>query len=173
MQFGLLLVRAGQRRLRAGARPPRADGRSRADGHGRSVHAGRRRHRGGASSEPGASGALALAIVFLGISLSYVVGVPLGAWLGFRFGWQVPVAAVGAAALLMLRLSWPGVPLDDRGTRRELAAGCGRCWHEREVLWPLLLTLLYFIAIFCVFAYIGPVLHALLADVERAARRSR
>src|SRR5206468_2553624 len=41
----------------------------------------------------------ALALVFLGISLSYVIGVPLGAWLGFRFGWQWPIALVAAAAL--------------------------------------------------------------------------
>ncbi len=64
-----------------------------------------------ASSEPGRQGR-SLSIVFLGISLSYVVGVPLGAWLGFRFGWQVPLAAVGAAALLMLVVVSLRVPLD-------------------------------------------------------------
>ena len=36
----------------------------------------------------------ALAFVFLGISLSYVVGVPMGAWLGLRYGWHVAIWAV-------------------------------------------------------------------------------
>ena len=33
----------------------------------------------------------ALSLTFLGMSLSYVVGLPIGAWLGLRFGWRVPV----------------------------------------------------------------------------------
>ena len=42
----------------------------------------------------------ALSLVFLGISISYVVGTPLGAWLGLRFGWQWPVALVAVAGLV-------------------------------------------------------------------------
>ena len=33
----------------------------------------------------------ALSITFLGMSISYAVGVPVGAWLGFEYGWRVPV----------------------------------------------------------------------------------
>lgn len=102
----------------------------------------------------------ALSLVFLGISLSYVVGVPLGAWLGFRHGWAVPIgvvaaiAAISAAALAVL------VPrhIDAPGARFQ---GLGALLARREVLWALLLTLLYFTAIFVVFSYIGPVLQAL------------
>ena len=52
----------------------------------------------------------ALALVFLGISLSYVIGVPLGAWLGFRFGWQWPIALVAAAALASSLALWRLLP---------------------------------------------------------------
>ena len=38
----------------------------------------------------------ALSLVFLGVSLSYVIGLPLGAWLGLRYGWQWPIALVAA-----------------------------------------------------------------------------
>ena len=44
----------------------------------------------------------ALSVVFLGISLSYVVGLPLGVWLGFAQGWHAPLwVAAGASALAL------------------------------------------------------------------------
>jgi DHA1 family inner membrane transport protein len=102
----------------------------------------------------------ALALVFLGISLSYVVGVPLGAWSGFQFGWRWPVAAVTLAAALAAALVAWRVPceIDAPGAR---FAGLGALLVRAEVALPLALTLLYFSAIFCVFSYIGPVLQAL------------
>jgi MFS transporter, DHA1 family, inner membrane transport protein len=112
-----------------------------------------------ATSEPGRQGR-SLAVVFLGISMSYVVGVPLGAWLGFRFGWQVPMALVAGFALLMLVIVSLRVPLDIGAPGASLR-GLPALLKQGAVLWPLALTLLYFTAIFCVFAYIGPVLQAL------------
>lgn len=59
----------------------------------------------------------ALALTFLGMSLSYALGVPLGAWLGLTYGWRVPVwlvagACVAVAALLAVvlpqRIEAPG-----------------------------------------------------------------
>ena len=103
----------------------------------------------------------ALALVFLGISLSYVVGVPLGAWLGLRYGWRWPVGLVGlasvAAALALLarlprHIDAPGASF----------AGLSRLLLQPAVAAALGLTLLYFIAIFTVFSYIGPVLQALV-----------
>ena len=103
----------------------------------------------------------ALALVFLGVSLSYVVGLPLGAWIGFTQGWHVTVwAATGASALALGALAWwvpasvraPGVSFD----------GLGALLRRPELLALLALTLLYFTAIFTVFSYIGPVLNALV-----------
>ena len=103
----------------------------------------------------------ALSLVFLGISLSYVIGTPLGAWLGLRYGWRWPLALVGASALvaalallvlLPRRIAAPGASF----------AGLHRLLRRPAVAAALGLTLLYFIAIFTVFSYIGPVLHALL-----------
>jgi DHA1 family inner membrane transport protein len=102
----------------------------------------------------------ALSLTFLGMSLSYAVGVPLGAWLGLSYGWQVPVWGVcGAslAAMLMLALLLP----------RDIAApgagfsGLGRALRQAPNQRVWLRTLLYFIAVFSVFAYAGPVLLAL------------
>lgn len=102
----------------------------------------------------------ALSLVFLGISLSYVVGLPLGAWLGFRFGWQVPVALVAGIAALSAVVLLVILPKDIQAPGASFR-GLGGLLTRAPVLWTLALTLLYFIAIFLVFAYIGPVLQAL------------
>jgi DHA1 family inner membrane transport protein len=102
----------------------------------------------------------ALAITFLGISLSYVVGLPLGAWLGFRYGWQWPIALVAAlsvACLVALALLLPR----DIEAPGATFKGLPQLLAQPPVLGTLGLTLLYFIAIFSVFSYIGPVLQAL------------
>jgi MFS transporter, DHA1 family, inner membrane transport protein len=103
----------------------------------------------------------ALALVFLGMSLSYVVGVPLGAWLGLAYGWHAPIwLFAGTSALALVVLAW-GVPADIRapGARFE---GLGTLLARRDVLAVLTMTLAYFVAIFAVFSYIGPVLQALV-----------
>ena len=102
----------------------------------------------------------ALGFVFLGISLSYVVGVPLGAWLGLQYGWHVPiwlVVALCALAIAAVAL-WVPANIDAPGAS---FAGLGALLMRRDVQAVLTMTLLYFIAIFAVFSYIGPVLQAL------------
>jgi DHA1 family inner membrane transport protein len=102
----------------------------------------------------------ALAFVFLGISLAYVVGVPLGAWLGLQYGWHVPIWLVVALCgpALVAVLWWVPARIDAPGAS---FAGLGALLARPDVLGVLLLTLLYFVAVFAVFAYIGPVLQAL------------
>jgi DHA1 family inner membrane transport protein len=102
----------------------------------------------------------ALAGVFLGISLSYVIGVPLGAWLGLELGWRVPIALVCALSLLMVLVVHWAVPDHIRAPGAGFK-GAARALALPPVAWTLTLTLLYFTAIFCVFSYIGPVLRAL------------
>lgn len=102
----------------------------------------------------------ALSLVFLGVSLSYVVGTPLGAWLGFRFGWQWPIALVGGCALAAAVALAMLVPRDIAAPGASLS-GLPRLLTQPAIATALALTLLYFIAIFLVFSYIGPVLKAL------------
>lgn len=102
----------------------------------------------------------ALSITFLGMSISYAVGVPVGAWLGFEYGWRVPVWLSVAASLSMLAAASWLVPAHLAAGRTSFA-GFGAAARQGVVLRAWLRTLLYFIAIFSVFAYIGPVLQAL------------
>jgi DHA1 family inner membrane transport protein len=102
----------------------------------------------------------ALSLVFLGMSMSYVLGLPLGAWLGFRYGWHVPVALVGGAALLGVGALLLLCPKDIKAPGASFT-GLGTVLANPPVLWGLTMTLCYFVAIFVVFAFIGPVLQTL------------
>ncbi len=98
----------------------------------------------------------ALALVFLGVSLAYVVGLPLGAWLGFQYGWHMPIIAIAVASAIALLAISALVPNDITGPVANFD-GLGIAMRSAEIRSTLIVTLLYFIAIFCVFSYIGPV----------------
>jgi DHA1 family inner membrane transport protein len=104
----------------------------------------------------------ALSTTFLGMSVSYAVALPIGAWLGFEYGWHVPVwlcAAASLCALVAASVLLPqGVVTPSAGF-----AGFKAAASQAAVLRVWLRTLLYFVAIFSVFAYVGPVLLALNA----------
>jgi DHA1 family inner membrane transport protein len=103
----------------------------------------------------------ALALVFLGMSLAYVVGVPLVSWIGLGWGWRAALATTSLLSVAAWALLAWKVP-------REIAApgasfaGMGAVLRRPAVASVLLLTLAYFTAIFAVFSYIGPVLKALV-----------
>lgn len=102
----------------------------------------------------------ALSLTFLGMSLSYVIGLPLGAWLGLRFGWRMPMFGVAGLALLMMGMVSVMLPRQIQAPGASFV-GLGKVLRQAEVLRSLALTLMYFCAIFTVFAYSGPVLLAL------------
>lgn len=102
----------------------------------------------------------ALSITFLGMSISYAVGLPLGAWLGLEYGWRVPVwlSAVASLAALIAASCLLPATMASAGTS---FAGFRAAARQGAVLRVWLRTLLFFIAIFSVFTFIGPVLLAL------------
>ena len=109
---------------------------------------------------PPAQRGRALSITFLGMSISYAVGLPIGAWLGFEYGWRVPVwLCAGASLCALLAATW--LMPDKLAGAGMSFAGFGAVAKQGAVLRVWLRTLLFFIAIFSVFAYVGPVLLAL------------
>lgn len=104
----------------------------------------------------------ALSTVFLGMSISYAVALPIGAWLGFEYGWHTPVWLCAAASLAALVAATVLLP-KDVVTQSANFAGFKAAARQSAVLRVWLRTLLFFIAIFSVFAYVGPVLLALNA----------
>ena len=104
----------------------------------------------------------ALSTVFLGMSISYAVALPIGAWLGFKYGWHTPVWLCAVASLAALLAATVLLP---KGVVTQSASFTGfkAAAQQRAVQRVWLRTLLFFIAIFSVFAYVGPVLLALNA----------
>lgn len=104
----------------------------------------------------------ALSTVFLGMSISYAVALPIGAWLGFEYGWHTPVWLFAAASLAALLAATVLLP-KGMVTVNASFAGFKTAAKQSAVQRVWLRTLLFFIAIFSVFAYVGPVLLALNA----------
>ena len=101
--------------------------------------------------------ASAVAMMFTGLTLANVLGVPLGTALGQAAGWRTTfwvVSAVGVIAfvslLRFLPADRPTAPTNMRSELKSLANG--RVWTA------LLLTVLFSASMFTLFTYIAPIL---------------
>jgi DHA1 family inner membrane transport protein len=96
----------------------------------------------------------ALSIGFSGIGLSYIVGVPFGAWAGVsRFGWPLAfwgVALAGVAVATLLARA-PAAAAPEPPSLR----GYARALADRRSALALAVTAAYFAAIFSIFSYVG------------------
>lgn len=102
--------------------------------------------------------ASAISIMFTGLTIATLLGVPAGAWLGLHFGWRSTfwaVALVGIAAMLIIAALVPGGHEHGKriAVRDEL-----RAIGNPSVLLGLLMTVLGFAGVFTVFTYIQPIL---------------
>ncbi|WP_194815418.1 MFS transporter [Nocardia sp. XZ_19_385] len=101
--------------------------------------------------------ASAIALMFTGLTLANVAGVPLGTWLGQLFGWRATfwaVTAVGVAALAALALLVPYQPRAESASLRTQLAVFARV----QVWLALLITALGFGAVFAAFTFFQPIL---------------
>jgi DHA1 family inner membrane transport protein len=102
--------------------------------------------------------ASAIAIMFTGLTLATLLGVPFGAWLGLAFGWRSTFWAVGAIGLMAFAVLAALVPRDQEvaepGPLREEFAVLAR----PQVQMGLAMTVLGFGGVFAVFTYIQPIL---------------
>ncbi len=110
-----------------------------------------------ASIVPPERRAAAVAAMFSGLTIATIGGVPLAAWVGEVLGWRAAfwgIAAVGAVAMISLRLALPPLPVEGRtDLRSEL-----RVVAQGPVLAALALTVIGSSAMFTVYTYIVPIL---------------
>ena len=112
--------------------------------------------------------ASAISIMFTGLTLATLLGVPFGAWLGLAFGWRVAfwaVAGVGVVAFGVLAALVPAAreTAEPAPLREEFAV-----LARPQVQLGLAMTVLGFGGVFAVFTYIQPILTQ-LAGFSQAA----
>lgn len=102
--------------------------------------------------------ASAIAVMFTGLTVANIVGVPFGTWLGQEYGWRATfwaVSAVGVAAMAVVAAWVPasaGTP--EAGSWRADLAAIAR----GPVLRGFAVTVLGFAGVFAVFTYVAPML---------------
>jgi DHA1 family inner membrane transport protein len=102
--------------------------------------------------------AQAIALMFSGLTLANVLGVPAGTALGQAYGWRaafwaiVPIGFIAAASLMFLL---PSQPAGSGGLLHEF-----RVLRKPQVLLVLAMSTLCSASLFCVFTYIAPTLLA-------------
>lgn len=113
------------------------------------------------SLAPSGSTARGLAVLVGGLTLSNIVGVPLGTWVGDQLGWRaafVGVSAVTLAATLGTLLSVPETRAVVPGSLRSLAAREVRAMRNPRLGLALATTAAFQAAVFCCFSYLAPLL---------------
>ncbi|GGC82025.1 MFS transporter [Chelatococcus reniformis] len=112
--------------------------------------------------------ASAIAVMFTGLTVANILGVPFGTWLGQEFGWRATfwaVAAVGVVALAVI--AWL-VPRDTAPVEAQDWRDDVRAIARRPVLLGLTSTVLGFAGVFVVFTYIAPALTRITGFAEGA-----
>lgn len=112
--------------------------------------------------------ASAIAVMFMGLTVANILGVPFGTWLGQHFGWRASfwaVTVIGALAFLVIARFVPKIaaPTDAGDWRADL-----RALARRPVLLGLLTTVLGWVGVFGVFTYIAPLLTTVTGFSEGA-----
>ena len=106
---------------------------------------------------PEGKGAQAIALMFTGLTVANILGVPLGTLLGQALGWRSTfwaVVVLGVASLLILARNVPALhELTPPRLRQEL-----RVLRQPQVLLAMAMTVFGFGGIFTVFTYIVPIL---------------
>jgi DHA1 family inner membrane transport protein len=108
----------------------------------------------------------AIALMFSGLTLATVLGVPLGAFIGQAHGWRATfwaVTALGVVGLIAVAALVPRQPRPTAGLRGELAV------FTRPLVWlSLVTTTLGFAGVFASFTYLAPMMTGLAGFDPRA-----
>lgn len=101
----------------------------------------------------------ALAKVFSGMTMAQIFGVPLGAWLAYRFGWHGPFYVVAAGAALCAVLLIRAMPADihfPAGNIRTILSSLA----DLRLMLAVSLTTVTMTAVYLVFTFFSPLMEA-------------
>ena len=112
--------------------------------------------------------ASAIAIMFTGLTLATLLGVPFGSWLGLAFGWRSTFWAVTAIGILAFLVLAAFVPADKERVVPGPLAEELKVLARPQVQLGLVMTVLGFGGIFAIFTFIQPILVQLAGFSEAA-----
>ena len=110
-----------------------------------------------ASVVPKEKQASAVAIMFMGLTIANIGGVPAATWIGQQIGWRMAFAGTAALGVIAIIALWIALPKGEPGqpvnVRREL-----RVLARPEVVVSILITMLGFSGTFALYTYVAPLL---------------
>ncbi|WP_039785378.1 MFS transporter [Herbaspirillum huttiense] len=101
--------------------------------------------------------ASAIALMFTGLTVANVLGVPFGTWLGQSYGWRATFWAVTVIGVIALAATAVLVPRSQGGEEADFGKEV-RVLMRPQVMLGLLMTVLGFGGVFAAFTYIAPIL---------------
>lgn len=110
--------------------------------------------------------ASAVALMFTGLTLANVLGVPLGTWFGQMFGWRATfwgVSVIGILAFIGLIISLP----TNRDEKPVNLASEFSALKNGKLWLSLLMTVFFAAAMFALFSYIAPLLLEVTGITDR------
>jgi MFS transporter, DHA1 family, inner membrane transport protein len=112
--------------------------------------------------------ASAIAVMFTGLTIANILGVPLGTWIGQQLGWRATFWSVTVVGIMALIIISALVPKDARPSEGADWRADMRAILRTPVLLCLLTTVLGYAGVFAVFTYIAPLLTRISGFTESA-----
>ncbi|BDT60019.1 MFS transporter [Massilia varians] len=102
--------------------------------------------------------ASAIALMFTGLTVALVTGVPLGTFIGQHFGWQASFLAVSLLGIVAMAGSWILVPSTIAGSKPSSLAAQLAVLKKPRLLLVYAITTLGYGGSFIAFTYLAPIL---------------
>ncbi len=101
--------------------------------------------------------ASAVAMMFMGLTIANIGGVPLATWVGQNIGWRMAFAAIAGLGVITMLALWKALPEGAVGQRPNVKAEL-QVLTRKPVVLALLTTIMSAGAMFTLYTYIAPTL---------------
>ena len=102
--------------------------------------------------------ASAVAMMFMGLTIANIGGVPLATWIGQNIGWRMSFALIAILGVITILSLWKALPEGELGQRPDVNAEL-KVLTRLPVVLALLTTVMSAGAMFTLYTYIAPSLH--------------
>ena len=102
--------------------------------------------------------ASAVAMMFMGLTIANIGGVPLATWIGQNIGWRMSFALIAILGVITMLSLWKALPEGELGQRPDVKAEL-KVLTRLPVVLALLTTVMSAGAMFTLYTYIAPILH--------------